>query len=55
MALVNPTTRAALSGMLTGKVDREWGAPPLPEMDAIGSPRSGMSAAIRELLARPGG
>ena len=24
MALVNPTTRAALSGMLTGKVDREW-------------------------------
>jgi cytochrome b subunit of formate dehydrogenase len=24
MALVNPTTRAALSGMLTGEVDREW-------------------------------
>ena len=24
MALVNPTTRAALSGMLTGQVDREW-------------------------------
>ena len=24
MALVNPTTRTALSGMLTGKVDREW-------------------------------
>ena len=24
MALVNPTTREALNGMLTGKVDREW-------------------------------
>jgi cytochrome b subunit of formate dehydrogenase len=24
MALVNPTTRAALRGMLSGEVDREW-------------------------------
>jgi formate dehydrogenase subunit gamma len=35
MALVNHATRPALRGMLTGEVDREWGARALPPMGAL--------------------
>jgi formate dehydrogenase subunit gamma len=48
LALINPTTRPALRGMLTGRVDRAWAVRHHPrwvaEVDALQRPAPGRSA-----------